>query len=123
MNQDQSVDSATTSPLGPDIISRRAYELWEKEGRPEGSDLRHWLQAEQELRSNASPSDNGVISSDELARQSATDTRPLQGTRAASAANRTNKRATSSPFNGDRSGSDPSSPPNPRRKPPATRAM
>lgn len=26
-------------------IRRRAYEIWEAEGRPEGSDLRHWMQA------------------------------------------------------------------------------
>lgn len=31
-------------------IRRRAYELWEKEGRPEGRELAHWVQAEQEIR-------------------------------------------------------------------------
>lgn len=30
-------------------ISRRAYELWEKDGRPEGNEQRHWFQAEREL--------------------------------------------------------------------------
>ena len=30
-------------------IRRRAYEIWEDEGRPEGADLRHWLQASDEL--------------------------------------------------------------------------
>ncbi|RUM20565.1 DUF2934 domain-containing protein [Rhizobium vallis] len=30
-------------------IRRRAYEIWEAEGRPEGADLRHWLQACDEL--------------------------------------------------------------------------
>ena len=30
-------------------IRRRAYELWEEEGRPEGAALRHWLQAVDEL--------------------------------------------------------------------------
>jgi hypothetical protein len=30
-------------------IARRAYCLWEKEGRPENSALRHWLQAESEI--------------------------------------------------------------------------
>ncbi|MDK4734842.1 DUF2934 domain-containing protein [Rhizobium sp. CNPSo 3490] len=30
-------------------IRRRAYEIWEAEGRPEGSDLRHWMQACDEL--------------------------------------------------------------------------
>jgi HSP20 family protein len=30
-------------------ISRRAFELFEKEGRVDGHDLRHWLEAEREL--------------------------------------------------------------------------
>lgn len=30
-------------------IRRRAYELWEEEGRPEGAAMRHWLQAADEL--------------------------------------------------------------------------
>lgn len=30
-------------------ISRRAYELWEKDGRPEGNEQQHWYQAEKEL--------------------------------------------------------------------------
>jgi hypothetical protein len=39
-------------------ISRRAYEIWDREGRPEGRDLDHWIQAEAEAReetSNAAP--------------------------------------------------------------------
>ncbi len=31
-------------------IRARAYEIWEREGRQEGSHLAHWEQAEQELR-------------------------------------------------------------------------
>jgi len=30
-------------------IRRRAYEIWEDEGRPEGAATRHWLQATDEL--------------------------------------------------------------------------
>ena len=30
-------------------IQRRAYELWEREGRPEGRDHAHWYQAELEI--------------------------------------------------------------------------
>ncbi|MDE1996935.1 MAG: DUF2934 domain-containing protein [Rhizobiaceae bacterium] len=30
-------------------IRKRAYEIWENEGRPEGSHLRHWQQAVDEL--------------------------------------------------------------------------
>jgi hypothetical protein len=31
-------------------ITQRAREIWEREGRPEGRDKEHWLQAEAELR-------------------------------------------------------------------------
>lgn len=30
-------------------IERRAYEIWERNGRPEGREEEHWRQAEQEL--------------------------------------------------------------------------
>ncbi len=30
-------------------LRQRAYELWLEEGRPEGRDLDHWLQAKQEF--------------------------------------------------------------------------
>ncbi len=39
----------TSSDIPAEAISRRAYELWEQEGRPDGCDLRHWLQAQKEL--------------------------------------------------------------------------
>jgi Protein of unknown function (DUF2934) len=32
-----------------EMIRRRAYEIWESEGRPQGAHLRHWLQASTEL--------------------------------------------------------------------------
>src|SRR3954451_22657479 len=32
------------------LIRRRAHELWEREGRPEGFALRHWLDAELRVR-------------------------------------------------------------------------
>lgn len=34
-------------------IRQRAYEIWEREGRPQGEDLRHWLQAFQEIAASA----------------------------------------------------------------------
>jgi hypothetical protein len=101
MNHPSSTDS-TNSTAAADVISRRAYELWEQEGRPEGSDLRHWLQAERELGAGAS---NG---SSQLEAGTATpatsprdDVRPLQGTRAGSAVSRGGKRGSSSPFGND----------------------
>jgi len=30
-------------------VRRRAYEIWEAEGRPEGAGARHWQQAEEEI--------------------------------------------------------------------------
>jgi len=58
MNQNQSTDTSSSSGGrgSAEAISRRAYELWEKDGRPDGNDLRHWLQAEQELRGSAAGS-------------------------------------------------------------------
>lgn len=32
-----------------DSIRRRAYAIWEREGRPDGRDRDHWLQAQWEL--------------------------------------------------------------------------
>jgi hypothetical protein len=34
-------------------IAQRAFEIYEREGRPEGKHVEHWLQAEQELRGQA----------------------------------------------------------------------
>ena len=34
-------------------IRERAYELWEREGRPQGRDLEHWVQAERETLSGS----------------------------------------------------------------------
>lgn len=31
------------------LIRDRAYSIWEEQGRPHGEDMRHWLQAWQEL--------------------------------------------------------------------------
>ena len=31
------------------LISERAYHIWESNGRPQGRDSEHWLQAEQEI--------------------------------------------------------------------------
>ena len=31
-------------------IARRAYTIWEREGRPHGRDFEHWLKAEREIQ-------------------------------------------------------------------------
>ena len=36
-----------------DQIRQRAYEIWEREGRPHGDDMKHWLQAFQEIAASA----------------------------------------------------------------------
>lgn len=36
-------------------VRRRAYELWEQEGRREGNDLEYWTRAEQEILGQAPP--------------------------------------------------------------------
>ncbi len=35
-------------------IARKAYSIWEQQGRPAGMDSVHWLQAEQQLKSSQS---------------------------------------------------------------------
>jgi hypothetical protein len=32
-----------------DQIAKRAYELWEQAGKPEGQETQHWVQAEDEI--------------------------------------------------------------------------
>ena len=48
--------SVTAKRLQDDVyerIQRRAYELWESEGRPTGREHAHWLQAETEIARRA----------------------------------------------------------------------
>jgi hypothetical protein len=35
-----------------DQLHNRAYQIWERKGRPQGRDLEHWLEAECELEAN-----------------------------------------------------------------------
>jgi hypothetical protein len=46
----------TMNPITEDQIARCAYDIWEREGRPCGRDLEHWLQAEALLQQGASSS-------------------------------------------------------------------
>lgn len=61
-------------------ISQRARQIWEREGRPEGRDVEHWLQAEEELRreSQGSESARETVSSQPRATVSITAA-PLAG--------------------------------------------
>jgi hypothetical protein len=46
-----------TKPAGIDIV-RRAYELWEQAGKPDGRDQEFYLQAERELQEAAAAKDS-----------------------------------------------------------------
>lgn len=38
-----------------ELIRRRAYAIWENEGRPDGDDRRHWEQASREMAERDHP--------------------------------------------------------------------
>lgn len=42
-------------------VRSRAYELWEKEGRPEGRDKEHWSQAETESGDGVPTQEGSVV--------------------------------------------------------------
>ena len=44
-----------------DELRGRAYAIWETEGRPEGRDLDHWLQAERESAGVVPPPEDGPV--------------------------------------------------------------
>ena len=46
---DMEAQTAAKKNVNQEQIAARAYQIWESSGRPVGSDLKHWLQAEQEL--------------------------------------------------------------------------
>jgi hypothetical protein len=103
MNQSSSTDSAVSLSSGSDAISRRAYELWENEGRPAGCDLRHWLQAEQELGSRRAGSGSSNPPYTSAPPKPASDVRPPQASRVAGAVTRESKRGSTTPFPGEKS--------------------
>ena len=50
MSQDPSVDHAIESVIPHHEIRERAYDLWDRNHRPEGYELEFWLMAERELK-------------------------------------------------------------------------
>jgi len=53
------VDSAANKPAGQvalsnEDVARRAYEIWLSKGCEQGHDLDHWIEAERQLRQQAS---------------------------------------------------------------------
>ncbi|MDK1377276.1 MULTISPECIES: DUF2934 domain-containing protein [unclassified Sinorhizobium] len=55
---------------GEELIRKRAYELWERAGRPEGDGLKHWLEAAEEIQSaridRGGERENGALSGDPI---------------------------------------------------------
>jgi hypothetical protein len=50
------IGKESTTDIAEESVRTAAYYIWEKEGRPDGEDLRHWYLAIAELSSNgASP--------------------------------------------------------------------
>lgn len=47
-----SMGSQTFTDVAEEPVKVAAYYIWEKEGRPDGEDLRHWYLAIAELSSN-----------------------------------------------------------------------
>jgi len=43
------------SPTQEDRIAERSYQIWEREGKPEGKHLQHWFQAIAELEAKSTP--------------------------------------------------------------------
>lgn len=111
MSQYSTETSVASSNQAPDAVSRRAYEIWEREGRPEGCDLKHWLQAEREL--SVGPAREEKKPASHSARNTGTDTRPLQGTRAAQATSRETRRNSGAPFVTEKNGASGSGNANP----------
>jgi len=46
----ESRDADAAEALCYDEVLRRAYQIWEEEGRPHGRHLDHWFAAEHEVR-------------------------------------------------------------------------
>jgi len=56
----------------PAAIAALAYELWLREGRPDGCDTQHWLQAERELGQRNGNGDATTIMPEKLKHRKAT---------------------------------------------------
>ena len=63
---------------GQDAIRRRAYEIWEREGRPEGMDWEHWFAAQTEM-SDESPDLPGSPGGSADGTEAASGSKPFAG--------------------------------------------
>ena len=67
--------NAENSPqpeLNPMDVAACAYLIWEKEGRPHGRDIEHWMQAETLLRAMHAAESNAAMNSAKAASPTST---------------------------------------------------
>lgn len=50
----RAIKPAPAPQITSEQIARRAYSIWEQQGRPAGKESEHWLLAEQQLKSSQS---------------------------------------------------------------------
>jgi len=99
----RTADSANLE-ASPETISRRAYELWEEAGKPEGTDLQHWLQAEKEMSGQSQNSSDSAAPIDLTARSDRdryTDQQQASS-RPSGAGVRESKRSSANPFGAEK---------------------
>ncbi|MEM8664014.1 MAG: DUF2934 domain-containing protein [Pseudomonadota bacterium] len=75
--------------MSDDLIRARAYEIWEREGRIEGRELDHWLEAQAELTAAAMAAQDADVAPEPQADQARPKRKraaPQRTSRAAAAA-------------------------------------
>ena len=70
--------------ISDDAIRQRAYQIWEREGRPQGRDFEHWVQAQVELVAQKA-GNGGARSAAPRARAAAATAKPAASSKAATA--------------------------------------
>jgi len=50
----------STALISHEAIARRAHQLWDEAGQPDGRDTAHWRQAESELHAQLRETDSGA---------------------------------------------------------------
>ena len=60
MAKKTSQQNVSTSP-DDSIVAKRAYEIWQREGCPDGRAMEHWLRAEAELTAEVGTTSSPVI--------------------------------------------------------------
>ncbi|PST24023.1 DUF2934 domain-containing protein [Mesorhizobium plurifarium] len=69
-----------------ELIRRRAYAIWEQEGRPDGQHQRHWEQAAREMQGQSDGQTNGQTNGSKREKQTAAETEAVASPEADSAA-------------------------------------